>query len=82
MRSGKSQHPWQMEAYCRAARVSEAADFLPTLPENGLFFMIECDVKEQIGLMAVDQAQINAIDDVLTGELEAKAAKHDARPPR
>ncbi len=69
----------QLETHSRAARLCEAADFMETLPENGLYFRIECEAEGQIGLLALDPELIDSINNVLTGELDNEA--HISRPP-
>ncbi len=68
----------QLETRSRAARQCETADFMESLPENGLYFRIECEVDGQIGLLALDPELIDSINNVLTGELDNEA--HIARP--
>lgn len=69
----------QLEAKSRAARQCEAVDFMETLPENGLYFRIECEAEGQIGLLVLDPDLIETINNVLTGELVSDATP--ARPP-
>jgi len=69
----------QLETRSRAARQCEAVDFMEVLPENGLFFRIECEVDGQIGILALDPDLIDSIDNVLTGELGGEA--QEPRPP-
>ncbi len=78
--SGLSALEVQLEAGSRAARQVEPADFVAGLPENGLFYRLECDTEEQIGLLALGPDLVNSIADVLTGGLE-KGADKPARPP-
>lgn len=60
----------QLEAKSRAARQCDPFEFLETLPNHGLFFQIACEIEGQIGLLVLDHELIEAIDNVLTGELE------------
>ena len=69
----------QLETQSRAARQCEAVDFMETLPENGLYFRIECETAGQIGLLVLDADLIETINNVLTGELDGDTAP--ARPP-
>jgi len=70
----------QLEAQSRKARLTEPLEFIESLPENGLYIGIACDVEDQIGLISLDPAMIEVIDDVLTGALEG-ATDPPARPP-
>ena len=70
----------QLEAHSRKARQTTPQEFITALPGNGLFFTIHCDVPEQVGLMVVDPSLFNAIDDVLTGDLD-KGKESRPRPP-
>lgn len=79
--SGLDELEIQLEADSRQARQTEPVEFISQMGENSLFFQIECGVDEQIGLMSIDQALINAIDDVLTGELDEKLGEASARRP-
>ncbi len=67
----------QLETRNRAAKQCQAEDFVGSLPENGLYFRIECQTDGQIGLLAIDPNLIESIDNVLTGE----PAESDT-PPR
>ncbi len=69
----------QLEAQSRAAKQCEAVDFLETLPENGLYFRMECETEGQFGMLVADNALINTIDNVLTGELDG--SEYPIRPP-
>jgi len=69
----------QLETKSRAARQCEPAEFMESLPENGLFFRIECEAEGQIGLLVLDSALIDSINNVLTGELDGEALP--PRPP-
>ena len=69
----------QLETKNRAARQCEPADFVEALPNNGLFFRIECEAEGQIGLLVLDSDLTETINNVLTGELDGERAP--ARPP-
>ncbi len=69
----------QLEAKSRAAKQCDAAEFMEGLPENGLYFRIECGTDGQIGLLALNADLINVIINVLTGEIEDGGA--ESRPP-
>ncbi len=68
-----------LESTSRAAKQCEAADFIEALPENGLFFRLECETEGQIGLIALDPALVDTIDTVLTGVLDGTTLP--PRPP-
>ena len=76
---GLSELEVQLETNSRAAKQCEPAEFLQTLPENGLSFRIECETEGQFGLLTLAPDLIESINNVLTGELEAMSAP--ARPP-
>ncbi len=69
----------QLETQSRAAKQCEPVDFMESLPENGLYFRIECEAEGQFGLLVLDPDLIESIDNVLTGELEESTAP--PRPP-
>lgn len=60
----------QLEAKSRGAQQTDPEKFLAAVPESGLFFEINCGVEDQIGMMTLDYALFNAIDDALTGSLD------------
>ncbi len=70
----------QLEAHSHKARLTEPAEFIESLPENGLYYRLECEVGAQIGLLCLDPALINALDDVLTGELDEVASACNRAP--
>ncbi|MBL1436311.1 MAG: FliM/FliN family flagellar motor switch protein [Rhodobacteraceae bacterium] len=69
----------QLETSSSAARQCDAAEFLETLPGNGLFFRIECETVGQIGLLILDSELIDSINNVQTGELDDEV--QIPRPP-
>jgi flagellar motor switch/type III secretory pathway protein FliN len=69
----------QLEAQSRAAKQCGPEGFVSALPENGLYFRIECQSEGQIGLLAIDPALIESLDNVVTGELDGSPPS--PRPP-
>jgi len=60
----------QLEAHSRKARQTAPESFIESLPENGLYFIIECAAESQFGLLAIDPVLFDSIADVLTGDLD------------
>ncbi len=69
----------QLETQSRAAKQCEVVDFIAALPENGLYFRLECHTEGQFGLLALDVELVENIVNISTGTLESTLPP--PRPP-